>query len=244
MLLPRAIKMMAGRYLERHGWNKNPSRIGTDLHTVMSRRPDLYVETVIDVGASDGCWSVRMMRHLPDANYLLVEAQESVHGTALGKFKAVHSKVQYELCAAGDFDGEIHFDASTPLGGVAGREPFAKNDIIVAMKTIDGLVQRHNLRGPYLLKLDTHGFEAPILEGARMVLAEASMLIIEAYNFTLRPGALRFHELCAYLEIRNFRCGDMFDVMVRPTDNALWQMDMVFLPSTHPVFRSSEYQSE
>ncbi len=241
MSLPSAIKMMVGRYLERRGWTKNSRRTGPDLTTIISRRPDMSVETVIDVGASNGRWSERMMQHLPDANYLLVEAQEAVHGTALGKFKAVHSKVQYELCAAGDYDGETHFDASAPLGGVAARIPFAKNDIIVAMKTLDGLVQRHNLRGPYLLKLDTHGFEVPILEGARAVLRQASMLLIEAYNFTLRPGALRFYELCAYLDRRGFRCADVFDLMTRPTDNALWQMDMVFLPSTHPAFRLNNY---
>jgi hypothetical protein len=42
------------------------------------------------------------------------------------------------------------------------------------MRTIDGLVRRNNLGGPYVLKLDTHGFEVPILEGAHAVLAEAS----------------------------------------------------------------------
>jgi FkbM family methyltransferase len=86
------------------------------------------------------------------------------------------------------------------LGGVASSTTFAKNNITVAMKPIDGLVQRHNLCAPYLLKLDTHGFEVPILEGARTVLSQTSMLIIEAYNFPLCPGALRFCELTTYLE--------------------------------------------
>jgi methyltransferase FkbM-like protein len=81
------------------------------------------------------------------------------------------------------------------------------------MRTIDGLVQRNNLGGPYVLKSDTHGFEVPILEGAHAVLTEASMLIIEAYNFTLCPGALRFCDLTTYLEKRGFRCADMFDLM-------------------------------
>jgi FkbM family methyltransferase len=239
-LLPKPLRRLARRYIEQRGFIP-VADAPTNLHTVMDRRKDIVVEAVLDVGASNGRWSEAMMKHLPDAKYLLVEAQEAAHGTALGKFKAAHSKVQYELCAAGDYDGEAHFDASTPLGGVAGRKPFAKNDIIVAMKTLDGLVQRHNLRGPYLLKLDTHGFEVPILEGARAVLTEASILIIEGYNFTLRPGAFRFYELCAYLDTRGFRCADMFDLMMRPTDNVLWQMDMVFLPSTHAAFRLNNY---
>jgi FkbM family methyltransferase len=236
--------MMAGRYLEGRGWSKNSPGIGHDLNTVMSQRLDVSVETVIDVGASNGCWSERMMRHFPNAKYLLVEAQEATHRSALEKFQTVHSNVLYELCAAGDREGETHFHASGPVGGVASSTPFAKNDITVPMKPIDGLVQRRSLCAPYLLKLDTHGFEVPILEGARTVLSQTSMLIIEAYNFTLCPGALRFCELTTYLEKRGFRCVDMFDLMWRPGDNALWQMDMVFLPSTHPVFRSDVYQSD
>lgn len=242
MFLPRSLPKFAVSFFERRGWAKGVR--AADLDTAMSRRPDVSVETVVDVGASDGCWSERMMRHFPDAKYLLVEAQATEHGSALEKFQAVHSNARYELCAAGDREGETHFHASGPVGGAASSTPFGENDITVVMKTIDSLVQRRSLCAPYLLKLDTHGFEVPILEGARTVLSQAAMLIIEAYNFTLCPGALRFFELTTYLEKRGFRCVDMFDLMWRPEDNALWQMDMVFLPAKHPVFRSDVYQSD
>jgi len=210
----------------------------------MARRPGVFVETVIDVGASDGHWSARMMRYFPNAKYLLVEAQEAAHGAALQRFKAAHPNVEYELCAAGDREGEIYFDASDPMGGLASATPFPKNNILVPVSTIDALVRQRNLRGPFLLKLDTHGYEVPILEGARQTTTQAAMLIIEAYNFTLCPGALRFYELCQFLEARGFRCVDMFDLMNRPGDKAFWQMDMVFLPTTHPVFQSNRYVPE
>jgi FkbM family methyltransferase len=237
--LLRTFKRLARRYIERRGFF-----LGTpaaDLDAVMARRPDVSIETVIDVGASNGQWSAHMMRHFPNARYLLIEAQETAHGTALQTFKAAHPNVEYDLCAAGGHDGEIHFDASDPLGGLASTTPFPRNDILVPMTTIDNAVSRRSLRGPFLLKLDTHGFEVPILQGARHTLAQSAMLIIEAYNFTLCPGALRFYELCQFLEPRGFRCVDMFDLMVRPGDRAFWQMDMVFLPSTHPVFELNRY---
>jgi FkbM family methyltransferase len=210
----------------------------------MARRADVCVQTVIDIGASNGSWSAEMMRHFPNANYLLVEAQKTAHGAALEEFKAAHLNVEYELCAAGAYDGQIQFDASDALGGQASTTPFAKNNISVPMTTIDNLVSRWSLNGPFLVKLDTHGFEVPILEGARQTMAQSAMLIIEAYNFTLCPGALRFYELCEFLETRGFRCVDVFDLMVRPKDSAFWQMDMVFLPAAHPVFRSNSYRGE
>jgi len=240
--VPKRIKTLVRRYIESRGFVLGLP--AADLHAVMSRRADVCVETVVDVGASNGQWSARMMRYFPNAKYLLIEAQEAAHGAALQTFKAAHANVEYELCAAGDCEGDIHFDASDPVGGLASTTPFPKNNICVPVTTIDKLASRRNLHGPFLIKLDTHGFEVPILEGARQTMAQSAMLIIEAYNFTLCPGALRFYELCQFLEPRGFRCVDMFDLMIRPGDHAFWQMDMVFLPSTHPIFQSNRYKPE
>jgi FkbM family methyltransferase len=239
-LLPIPIRRFIRKFLQSQGIVLYGP--GPNLHTVMERRPEVEVATVIDVGASDGHWSADMMMHRPKANYLLVEAHEKHHGEALRKFKSEHRNVEYELCAAGDTNGEVHFlESSDPFAGAAGHEQHSQNDIVVPMKTVDSMVEKYGLRGPFLLKLDTHGFEVPILEGARQTLAEASMLIVEVYNFTLGPGALRFYEICPYLERLGFRCADVFDLLQRPGDKAFWQMDMVFLPVAHGIFQSNRY---
>lgn len=182
------------------------------------------------------------MKFYPGARYLLVEAQAKAHGPALYQFKAQHPNVDYVLCAAGDREGNIYFDDADPFGGAASNEPFERG-IVVPMSRIDQLISdKGDLKGPYLLKLDTHGFEVPILEGAKKVLAHASMLVIEAYNFTLRPGALQFYQLCQFLEERGFRCVDVFDILHRPKDGTFWQMDMVFVPSTHSMFSYNSYR--
>lgn len=241
-MLLKSIKRTVRAYLNQRGLELVPKNRHLTLDAAMLRRRDVAVQTVIDVGASDGRWSARMMKHYPQARYLLVEAQEAAHGNGLRRFKAAHVNVDYVLSAAGDRDGEIYFDASAPFGGQAATTPYPQNNLVVPMTTLDTLVRRHALEGPFLLKLDTHGFEVPILEGARETLTQAAMLIIEAYNFTLCPGCLRFHELCAYLEARGFRCADWFEPMHRPGDGVFWQMDMVFLPATHRVFASNEYR--
>jgi FkbM family methyltransferase len=239
-MLPTPARRLIRRFLQSQGIVLYAP--GPNLHTVMERRPDVEVSTVIDVGASNGSWSAEMMLHFPKARYLLVEAHQRYHGGALRKFKSEHSNVEYALCAAGDREGEVHFwESPDPLGGGASHGQFAENDIVVPMATVDALVEKHQLRGPFLLKLDTHGFEVPILKGASRTLAEASMLIIEVYNFTLGPGALRFYEMCGYLEELGFRCADAFDLLPRPSDKVLWQMDMVFLPASHSVFKLNAY---
>jgi FkbM family methyltransferase len=183
-----------------------------------------------------------MMGYYPEARYLLIEAQQKAHGLMLRKFQAEHKNVTLEICAAGNRQGEINFDAGDPLGGRASSTAYSENNIVVPMETVDGLVRKHGLPGPFLLKLDTHGFEVPIFEGAGETLSNCAVLIVEAYNFTLCLGCLRFHELCIYLEARGFRCLDVYDILVRPRDQAFWQMDMVFISASAPVFQVAEFR--
>lgn len=192
------------------------------------------VSTVIDVGASDGRWSMMAATVFPNARFLLVEAQ-STHAAALRELASRDHRFTTALVAAGPRDGTIHFDASDPFGGVASEQPTGPADVLVPVRTLDRLVAEHNLAGPFLVKLDTHGFETAILGGASATLCRASLLVIEVYNFTLvpgDPGCLRFHELCVWLENRGFRCVDICEVSRRAGDQVLWQMDMLFEPAS------------
>ena len=200
------------------------------------------VRTVLDVGASNGSWTELAMQCYPDAAFLLVEAQRDAHEPALRALAGRYPNVHYVIAAAGDRDGTVHFDGSDPFGGAASEHPTGAHDIVVPMTTIDGEVKRRGLEPPFLLKLDTHGFEVPIFEGARNVLSQAGLVVVEAYNFELTPGTLRFHEMCTFLETRGLRCVDLVDVMRRPEDGALWQFDLMFVPRDRPEFRSNSYR--
>lgn len=201
--------------------------------------PRLTVSTVIDVGASDGRWSVSAARQFRSARFLLIEALEVPHGEALRRLPG--DRFQVVIAAAGDTVGDVHFDAGDEFGGAAHREGTGSHDILVPMTTIDAEVAARGLPGPYLLKLDTHGFEVPILTGAERTLADTTVIVVEAYNFPIHPEALMFAELCAYLGQRGFRVFDLVDAMRRPQDEALWQFDLVFLRADRPEFSSDRY---
>jgi len=109
------------------------------------------------------------------------------------------------------------------------------------MITVDEEVSRLNLSSPYLLKLDTHGFELPILEGAKNTLASAALVVIETYNFKLTADSLKFYEMCAFMESKGFSCVDLVEPMHRPGDQAFWQIDLLFIPSDNVVFSSNSY---
>lgn len=141
------------------------------------RKRGMIINSVIDVGASDGRWSDLCMEHFPDAQYLLVEAQEA-HDNSLKKFKKANKNTDYVICAAGNEDGVIYFNDDALLSGVASDKPFeGGKQTKVPMYKIDTLIEKYNLKPPFLIKLDTHGFEVPIIEGSTKAFENTNLFI-------------------------------------------------------------------
>jgi len=195
--------------------------------------------TWIDVGASDGVWARRAHTHFPAAKFLLFEP--------LVERRAALAALERQLgfihvpAAAGAAPGTVEFAIDVALDGSGVAAPGASATRTVPVETVDRMIAARGLPGPYSLKLDTHGYEVPVLEGAVHTLTQAQLLIIEAYNFMLTPGCLRFYELCAWLEARGFLCCDLADPMRRPRDGVLWQMDLAFAPKSSPLFAANTY---
>lgn len=197
--------------------------------------------TVIDVGASDGRWSSLFMEYFPLCEYFLIEAQP-FHEKALKLFCDSHPNSTFVLAVAGDVPGVIYFDASDPFGGIASHN-ILPNCIQVPVTTVDHEVVSRALKPPYLVKLDTHGFEVPILKGAQSTLINTEVIVMECYNFkTSAPECLLFWEMCAELSRLGFRCIDLVDPLYRPYDDSLWQMDLVFVRDSNSAFLYPVYR--
>lgn len=121
-------------------------------------------DTIIDVGASDARWSYCARQFFPKANHLVIEAQ-AYHYKCLKAFGTEHPASRVVLAAAGAKQGQIHFDASDPFGGQASDE-IVRGATSVRMTSIDHEILSSGFPGKYLIKLDTHGFEVPIIQGA------------------------------------------------------------------------------
>jgi FkbM family methyltransferase len=213
--------------------------------------------TVIDVGASNGMWSQLCMRWFPRQQYLLIEAQPC-HEAALVRFARRHGNAAFVLAAAGEAAGRAVFRATSPLGGsmaptlaplegdapqcsVAPAGGLQPAEIVVPVTTVDAEVRSRQLPGPYLLKLDTHGHEEPILRGCAQVLQHAELIIVECYLVKLSATCLRFDEMCQLFAGLGFRCVDLSDPLWRG-DGALWQVDLVFARADWPGFGVARFE--
>lgn len=209
----------------------------------------LDINTVIDVGASNGQWSAVCEKHFPACHYLLVEAHEP-HLAALETYCSARPKAQYLLAAAGDECGEVGFcfDDRDLFAGTASKmqtprlTPSRFAYKVVRQVRIDDEIGKLALPGPYMIKLDTHGYEVPILLGAKETLRTANLVIIETYNFRIRQGVLLFHEMVAYMRELGFGVIDMSEPLWREFDRAFWQIDLFFVPLERPEFRVNSFR--
>jgi FkbM family methyltransferase len=194
------------------------------------------------VGAAAGSWSLSAFELWPDSSFILFEPLEERNA----ELKALDSRFanfHFIPAAAGKEKGQVSFYVSGDLdgSGVATGVSNDPNIRTVNVVSIDEEVMKLELKGPYLVKLDTHGFEVPIIEGAQKILPHVSVFIIECYGFQIAEKSLLFWEMCKYMDHLGFRLFDIVDVMNRAKDGAFWQCDAFFLRKDNKIFEYPQY---
>lgn len=219
-------------------------RLGHSMQCGLFRAKDIChsINTIVDVGAASGTWTKLAMKRWPNAKYILVEplSERTEELTAL---KNQYQNIEFVSAVAGNSSGKVGFSVANDLdgSGVYGKSAKGTTYREIDSVTIDELVDKHRAPGPYLLKLDTHGFELPIFEGAQQTLKQTELIIVECYGFFVSPHAKLFYELCAYLHEAGFRPVDLVDVVNRRKDGAFWQCDIFFARQNNPVFEDNFY---
>lgn len=227
--------------LKRLCWLLEDDRLRTSSALARIGARGLPIRSVIDVGASDGHWSLPVRSVWPEARFHLVEAFEHWR-PALEALSAQNPTFSHVIAAAGERDGEVWFsnDPAFPYGGAANHEAFEgawrAPQIALSLEAA-----RAGLEPPYLIKLDTHGFEIPILEGAAELLPNTNLVVIEVYTFHVHPEARLFPDICRYMAERGFRTIDLSEPLWREHDNALWQFDLFFIRADSPEFLVNQY---
>jgi FkbM family methyltransferase len=243
-MIKRIISGFVRKAIQNFGYEKKFAFVsmGTTLALKRIASRGITINSVLDVGASNGSWSLEARQCWPDAHYHLVEANEQ-HRSALVEMCSATPRFSYVLAAASDEPGTIFFDGSDAFGGLAmkGESQSKRSDRTVPAVTLDGEVKSRGLTGPYLVKLDTHGFEVPILNGAKEVLAEANLVVIETYNFQLETNSLKFWQMCRFMDDLGFGVIDISEPLWRLKEDAFWQIDLFFIPKSRPEFSYNRY---
>jgi FkbM family methyltransferase len=216
----------------------------TGMHQGLSRAKARGFEpaTVLDVGAASGKWTEDALKLWPSARYVLVEPLiEQLNSIATMRQQYPSANIEVVGAVLGNQKGEVNFNVSPDLDGSGVYDQAGSNTRTVTMTSLNIIQQELGTKGPYLLKLDTHGFELPILAGATTVLSQTSLIVVEVYGFYISPTAKIFWEMCQHLDDLGFRLIDIVDIMHRPGDSAFWQCDAFFIPKSSPIFANNAY---
>lgn len=225
-------RTLARHALRRAGWYVSREPQGwTASDLEMLERPT----TVIDVGAADG--TPQLYTAFPEACHVavepLVEFTETLHRLLPGPRPLVVT------AACGSTHGgetmlQVRPDAplmtsafprttlTDPGGDVEERT--------VAVTTVDEVVQRHGLQGPFVLKVDVEGGELAVLEGASTTLRHTLGVVAELSVAQRFEGSYRYSEVIARLASHGFELSHVPYVYRRGNQTVL--MDTVFRPVT------------
>lgn len=188
-------------------------------------------QTVIDVGVASG--TMELYENFPDAFFILVEPVkqfEPFMQSVLKKYRGVAIPA-----AAGPKSGEVTFNVrdnhpdSSSLYKVTDGLETGETAVTVPMVTLDGVYKEQGKGGPCLVKVDVQGAELDVLAGAAETLKQTEAVVLEVSLFQFMERQPLFYDVVHYMKERGFVAFDIVLGWNRPLDNALGQVDIVFV---------------
>lgn len=193
------------------------------------KRCGFHPASVIDVGAFIGEWTERTRRIWPGAKYLMIEPQPNKQERLRGMCDESVSLEAVLLGAAPSQAVPFFMDdrgGSSVLEQILDKIPLTTP---LPMTTLDNVVARHKLGGPILLKADVQGFELEVLRGARETLREVEAVLLEVSTLPYNVGGPLFADVIAFMAERRFLVYDLCSFFRRQSDDALFQVDVLFV---------------
>jgi FkbM family methyltransferase len=198
------------------------------------RTTGFEARSIVDVGAASGDW-VRLAAGIwPEASIFGIEPNAAERDNLESTRKAV-PRFDYVFGFAGPERTTIRYNPSghqTTLTSAA-EGPGATD---AEVYTIDGLVREGRLVAPDFIKADVQGYELEVLRGATECLRTSTQaVLLEVSMYRFEPPVVLAEEVIAFMSDAGFAWFDVAGILRREQDDALGQMDLLFLRKDHPI---------
>lgn len=184
-------------------------RLGFDIVRYRSFWDDIAgprgIKTIIDIGANDGSFAMRMRKSFPDAQIISFEPLKDAYDSLVKRMAEEKDFIAYNM-ALGDTTGEsvIHKSASDPSSSLLPMGELHKKlyphsaehtDETIRVERLDDVIEGDTLQKPVLIKIDVQGFEAGVIRGGPRTIASADIILVENSFVTLYEGQALFGEI-------------------------------------------------
>ena len=231
-MIKKVVKNLLKRYQLEVRAVDSPTR--SFSRAVAQLKKEIAPSTIIDIGVADGTPDLYV--HFPTHPYLLVEANPHYQTTLKKLQTQLDARVETVFCGAqsGETSFNVYEDPRKSSTFEITRQLELVSKIKVPVQTLDNLVEKHQLEGPFLLKLDVEGAELEVLKGAAKTVSNCEAIIAEASILPKYKGGPEFADLVCLLKEHGF---SVFDIAAGTNDGRngrLQQVDLIFVKTTAP----------
>lgn len=198
---------------------------------------------IIDIGAYVGNWTRLAKKTFPESNILMIEAQPDKIQSLEKVITEFPGTIMCKNCLLGPEkrDGVSFFLLETGSSVLYEQSDFSREKVTYPMITLDDLMLEVGWFKADFIKLDVQGYELEVLKGAEKILQTAEVILMEVSLIKINQGAPLVSEVLEFMEKRGFRLYDICSFIRRPSDNALWQSDMLFVRNDSAMLENTRF---
>ena len=185
----------------------------------------IKIDTAYDIGAYKGVWTRSLKHIIPNAEFILFEANSS-HEPELKKTK---SRYFLEVLSDTENNRQWWTDSSTGDSLFRENQNFYENSkpVVKRTRTLDSILSEFNLPLPDLIKIDVQGAELEVLRGGALAVNYSSIVILELPILEYNIGAPKISECLDFMRAHNFIPIELLEV--HKAGEFLVQIDVGFV---------------
>jgi FkbM family methyltransferase len=208
--------------------------------TAIARR-GLSPNTVIDVGAFEGNWSKLARSIWPNTRIIMFEPLFSKQDRLATVAEDIGANVFCELLGARDTE-DIYFNVMESGSSVLSEHSSLPRTIeLRRLRRMDTLLDSYAINPPALVKIDAQGYELEILKGAEQLLKTIDAVLLEIAVLEVNEGAPLLHDVIPFMLNAGFVTYDILEIHRRPLDQAMNQVDILFLRAGSPLTKDKRH---
>lgn len=233
-ILNRILPMSLRRRLRQAALRSIPSMRHLDMRMrlVHMARLGFAPKMIIDIGAAQGHWTRMSASIWPGAKIFGVDPNAS-NVPMLEQTKRDLPQFDYLRAFLGPEEKLVRYHDSGDQTSLYEPTDSAARDE-APMVTLDSVLPR--LPGPPdFLKLDVQGFELGVLKGGARAMESCEAALLEVNFLPLFDGMPLAADVFAFMRDRGLECYDVMGIYRRPEDDALGQLDLMFLRARHAL---------
>jgi FkbM family methyltransferase len=200
-----------------------------DFYTLLKKitNKGLEIKVIYDIGAFVGDWTKNTKEVLPNAQFVMFEAnfacEPYLRQVNVPFFSGVALTKPNQKTAS--FYNSMNSNSSIFKDTMSLYDKQTSTDIPAT--TLDELINLHKLPIPNLVKLDTQGSELDILSGASCVTNNADLILTECPIITCNYGAPKFSDYIDFFKSHRYIPLDI--VQKHIGEDTLVQVDILFM---------------